>query len=151
LAWNHFRQRVGRPVPTSTTQKRVIISYRKTKPEYGEFAEAVSHKLGREGFLPWFDEWEILAGDSLPREIGEAFKEVYAVVLILTPDFPHGKWAREELETAITKRIEQNIKVIPVVYESGNIPELLRPLVRVDCTDHTEGAFEAQFGRIIDA
>ena len=37
------------------------------------------------------------------------------------------------------------------MYENGDIPELLRPLVRVDCTDHREEAFEAQFGRIIDA
>jgi hypothetical protein len=134
-----------------TPQKRVIVSYRKTKPEYRDFAEAVAHKLGAEGFLPWFDEWDILVGDSLPREIGDAFKNVYAVVPIVTPDYPHGKWAREELETAITKRIEQNIKVIPVVYEAGEMPELLRALVRVDCTDHREEVFEAQFKRIIDA
>ena len=150
LAWDDLRRRLALPAARDTRQK-VLISYRKTRPEYRSFARAIADRLGREGFLPWFDEWDIRAGDSLPREIGEGLNEVYGVIIVLTADYPGGKWAREELETAITKRVEQGIKVIPAKYEESEPPELLRPLVYVDCTDHGEDQIELQFRKIIDA
>ena len=150
IAWSDFRARLGSEAAVSP-KKKVLISYRKTLPERATFAEAIAHRLGREGFLPWFDEWEVLAGDSLPRQIGAGFKDVYAVVIVLTADYPEGRWAREELETAITKRVEQDIRVIPVLFESCDRPELLRPLRYVDCRDHDANEFEGQFGQIIDA
>jgi len=151
LAWNDFRKRMGvEPVVTSG-KKKVLVSYRKTTPERIGFAESIAHRLGRDGFVPWFDDWEIRPGDSLPREIGDGFRDVYAVIMVLTADYPEGRWAREELETAITKRVEQNIRVIPVKYEPCSPPELLRSLVYVDCTRHDPQVFDAQFGRIIDA
>jgi len=79
------------------------------------FAETVAHRLGREGFLPWVDQWEIKAGDSIVRELQKGFKGVHGIILVLTPDYPEGKWAREELETAIVKRVEENIHVIPII------------------------------------
>lgn len=93
----------------------------------------------------------MMAGDSLPRELGEGFKDVYGVIIVLTADYPGGRWAREELETAITKRVEQSIKVIPAKFEEGEPPELLRLLVYVDCTDHGDDQIELQFRKIIDA
>jgi hypothetical protein len=149
MGWDDLRRRLE--APARDTRKKTLISYRKTKPEYRRFAEAIAHRLGREGFVPWFDEWEVRAGDSLPREIGGAFKDVYGVIIVLTPDYPGGKWAREELETAITKRVEQGIKIIPLLYEQCELPELLRPLAYVDCTDHAEDQIEQQYRKIIDA
>jgi TIR domain len=150
LAWDELRRQLRLP-EVRATRKKVLISYRKTRREYQQFAEAIGHRLGREGFLPWLDEWEVVAGDSLPRELGEGFKDVYGVIIVLTADYPGGKWAREELETAIAKRVEQGIKVIPVKYEEGDPPEMLRPLAYVDCTDHGEDQIELQFREIIDA
>lgn len=150
LAWDHFRTTLERP-PVKTLKKKVFVSYRRTKPEYKLFADAVAHRLGREGFLPWLDDWEIHAGDSIVREMGNGFRDVHAVIIILTEDYPAGKWAREVLETAIAKRVEERIRVIPVKYEDATIPELLRSLSYVDCTDHADGVFESQFRRIIDA
>jgi hypothetical protein len=152
LAWNRLREVSGVPVaPSSTGKKKVLISYRKTRGELRDFAKAVAHRLGREGFLPWFDEWEIRAGDSIARELEGALHEVYGIVLVLSRDYPGERWAREELEGAITKRVEQGIRVIPILYEECERPELLRSLSYVDCTDHSEEQFERQFLRIIDA
>jgi hypothetical protein len=149
LGWIDLRARLGAAVDEPmTTKRKVLISYRAGRED---FAEAVAHRLGREGFLPWFDKWEIHAGDSLPREIGDGFQDVYAIMIILTPDYPKGRWAREELETAIVKRIEQDVRVIPILYEHCEIPELLRPLRYVNCTTHAHDHFEIQFREIIDA
>jgi hypothetical protein len=151
LAWNDIRIRLGAQPVTRTAKKKVLVSYRKSGPERVTFAQAIADRLGREGFLPWFDEWEIRAGDSLPREISAGFQDVYAVTPVLTGDYPGGTWAREELETAITKRVQQGIRVIPILYEKCDIPELLKPLVYVDCTKHDPDVFETQFAKIIDA
>jgi TIR domain len=62
-----------------------------------------------------------------------------------------GRWAREEMEPAITKRTEENIRIIPVLDEECERPELLRTLRYVDCRDHRESNFERQFSDMIDA
>jgi TIR domain len=69
----------------------------------------------------------------------------------LTADYPDGRWAREELENAIAQRVEREIKVIPILYEPCERPELLRSLRYVDCTSHEPDLFEGQFLQIIDA
>jgi TIR domain len=151
-AWNHLRQMSKVPIaPSPTGKRKVLISYRKTRAELRDFAEAIAHRLGREGFMPWFDEWEIRAGDSIARELEGALHEVYGIVIVLSQDYPGERWAREELEGAITKRVEQGIRVIPILYEACERPELLRALSYVDCTDHNEEQFERQFLKIIDA
>jgi hypothetical protein len=151
MAWNHFRASLGAPVIQGSTKKKVFVSYRKGSGDVRRFVEEVAHRLGREGFLPWFDEWELVAGDSLPREIGDGLQDVYAIIIVLTTDYPNGRWAREELENAITQRVERGTKVIPVLYEDCDRPELLRPLVYVDCKRHEPDEFERQFIKIIDS
>ncbi len=128
-----------------------MITYRKGDHQRQAFVEAIAHRLGHEGFLPWYDEWEIKAGDSIARELAAGLENVYGIVVVLTPDYPGERWAREELETIITKRIEENIRIIPVIYEVCDRPELLRPLRYVDCTDHREDQIERQFSNLIDA
>ena len=92
-----------------------------------------------------------MAGDSLPREMGAGLEGAYAIITVLTPDYPGSRWAREELETAISQRVERNIKIIPVMYEPCDPPALLRPLRYVDCSVHEAERFERQFLDIIDA
>lgn len=152
LAWSHLRERLGHPTrPTTNPKRKVFLSYRKSKDERQRFVEAIAHRLGREGFLPWFDQWEIKAGDSIARELTSGFQDVYGIVIVLSADYPSGHWAREEIETAIAKRTEENIRIIPILYEDCERPELLRPLRYVDCRDHFEGNFERQFSDVIDA
>lgn len=151
IAWNDLRDRLGATPASQSAKKKVLISYRKTSPERIAFAEAIAHRLGREGFEPWFDEWEVRPGNSLVREIGKGFENVYAVIPVLSTDYPGETWAREEFETAFSKRVSEGVKVIPVRFEKCEIPQLLRPLVYVDCTEHDPDVFEKQFAKIIDA
>lgn len=142
LAESFGGQTVGRP------KKRVLISYRSSKEI---FAEAVAHRLGREGFVPWFDKWEIKAGDSIVEQIGDGFHDVYAVIILLSAEYPDGNWARKEMHTAITKGITEGLRIIPVLYEDMDIPELLKDLRYVDCRKHNPEAFEIQFRAVIEA
>jgi hypothetical protein len=152
LSWEHLRERLGPATLTTGTQKRkVFITYRRGGQDRQQFVEALAHRLGRESFVPWYDEWEIRAGDSIPRELAAGLDKVYGILVVLTSDYPGERWARAELESAITQRAEQGIRVIPVLYEACDRPELLRALRYVDCTDHREEQFERQFRDLIDA
>jgi len=152
MAWTHFRNRLDAPTTEATPQRKVFLSYRKrADSKLAIFVETIGHRVGREGFLPWLDGWEIKAGDSLPREIAAGLEDAYAIIIVLTPDYPQGKWAREEMEVAITKRVERNLKIIPVMYEACERPTLLQQIRSVDATSHQPEDFEKQFLEIIDA
>ena len=151
MAWNHLRNRLGGMAKPTTVKKTIFLSYRKKSDSCRRFVEAIAHRLGKEGFLPWFDGWEIMAGDSLAREMADGLQNAYAIITILTADYPGSRWAREELENAITQRVERNIKIIPVLFEPCERPALLQTLAYVDCTAHDPNQFENQFLRIIDA
>lgn len=152
VAWTDLRRRLGdKGEPRPDSRKSVLISYRSGSEERQRFVEAIAHRLGREGFVPWYDKWEIKAGDSIVRQLNAGLQNVAAMILVLTPDYPGERWAREEFETAITKRAEQGIRVIPVIYEQCARPKLLLPLRYVDCTNHDEAQIERQFRDVIDA
>lgn len=149
MAWDHLRAKIGAPALSTAPKRKVFLSYRKKDSEREDFVKAIAHRLGREGFLPWLDRWEIVAGDSLPGRLAEGLASAYAIICVLTPDYSSGRWAPQELENAITQRVEKNIKIIPVIYEACDRPELVRQLAYVNCTVHEN--FERQFLDIIDA
>jgi hypothetical protein len=147
LAWNDLAQRLN-PRQSVNGRPRAFISYRKTKQS---FAEALAARLLQEGLEPWFDEWQIVPGDSLPGKIEEAFETSTVFLPVLSEDYREGNWATAELETAIAKRISSAYRIIPVLYEvNAQMPELLRALVYVDFTEHSPEAFESQIGKLVD-
>ena len=81
------KNRFGAAESPATLKRKVYISYRKGSADRLKFTEAIAHRLGREGFLQWYDEWEIKAGDTLPREIAEGLNDPYAFVIVLTNDY----------------------------------------------------------------
>ena len=96
-----------------------------------------------------------LRGPELPRPRRRSLRQTQSPETkeTLSPPcraLPGDRWAREEFESAITKRIEQGIRIIPVLYEPCERPELVRALRYVDCADHREAEFERQFLDIID-
>ena len=146
MAWEDFRKRLD--IPTKEQRLQVFISYRKT---HETFAEGLAQRLGREGLVPWFDKWDILAGDSVPGKIEEGLRESVAFIPIITADYQQGAWATEELQSAITKRIETDFKIIPILLENCERPELIRHLRYVDFAAHDPETFESKVGELIDA
>ena len=146
LAWERLRANLE--LPTTVISPEVFISYRSSKEA---FAESVALRLGREGIVPFFDKWDVKAGDSIPGKIEEAFGRSTACVIVLSADFTQGKWATTEMEIAITKRIQEGYKVIPILYEDCETPELFKPLRHVDFSNHDPQTFESKFAELIDA
>jgi hypothetical protein len=146
LAWEDLRRRFDAPGPPRT-QLQVFISHR---AGHEKFAEALANRLGQEGILPWFDKWEIQAGDSVPGKIEEGLRDSMAFIPIVTADYQEGRWATDELHNAIAKRVEEEYKIIPVLLEHCERPELIRHLRYVDFSKQDPETFESKFGELID-
>lgn len=145
FAWEDFRRRLG---VAPTDRPKVLISYRRG---HEQFAEAVAYRLGKENLIPLYDRWESLAGDSIPGKIAQWLSESIGCVIIVTSDYQAGIWATVEFEGAITKRAEGRYTVVPVVLEKCPLPELLKPIQHVDCSDRDPQQFEAKMVEVINA
>lgn len=130
-SWSDLRQRTTGPgIPDRRIG--VLISY---SHHSSEAAEALARRLGVEGLVPWFDKWDIRAGDSLPGKIEEGFSTTDACLILWNSAYPEGKWCTEEMETAIHKRVETGYKIIPVKLDRTTLPDLLAKLCHVDLSD----------------
>jgi TIR domain len=145
--WKHLESRVGKPM-SEPNLLQVFISYRK-RPNIEQFAEAIAVRLEQEGIRPRFDKWDMVAGDSLAGKIEEAFAASRACLIILSAEFTVGRWATTEMRTAITKRVSDGFRVIPILFEECAIPELLKDPIRVDFRDHNPDQFEVRMRDVI--
>jgi len=139
--WRTIRARAieSREEPRPVASLRVLISYRSTKQAT---AEALANRVSDEGIDPWFDKWEVQAGDSIPGKIEEAFRTSKACLLLWSADHSAGAWCTEEMHTAISKRVTEGYKIIPIRLDDVSLPDLLAHLRRVDLLsrDHFEDA-----------
>jgi TIR domain len=147
VAWKDLHRRVGLGTANRTEKPQVFISYRHG---HEKFAEASARRLGQEGLVPWFDRWDIRAGDSLPGKIEEAFAHSIAFIPILTSDYEEGSWATEEMRTAISKRVDEGYRIVPVLLEQCDRPELIKQLVYVDMTAQDPQDFESKVADVVD-
>lgn len=145
FAWRRVRKAVGSK--PEATGHQIFISYRSGQEQ---FAMALAERLGKEGFTPWFDKWEVLAGDSVPGKIAEGLRESVAFLPIITADYKQGKWATEELHTAIAKRVENEYTITPILLEETEKPELISHLRHVDFTDQNPETYESKIAEVID-
>ncbi len=146
LAWDDFRARLG--VSATADRPKILISYRRG---HEKFAEAVAHRLGKEGLIPLYDRWESLAGDSIPGKISQWLAESVGCIIVVTEDYQSGTWATVEFESAISKRAEGTYNVVPVLLEKCELPELLKYIQYVDFSDGDPGEFEAKMVEVINA
>ena len=143
-SWDDLRASVRAP---ARRRFLVFISYRSG---HEAFAEALAKRLGQEGIVPWFDRWDVRAGDSVPGKIEEGFRESQAFIPILTADYEQGTWATDELMTAITKRLEEGYRIVPVLLEDCDRPELIRQLRYDDLSAQDPQTYEAKIADLID-
>jgi len=104
---------------------KVFISHASEDEE--RFVIEFAEKLREHGVDAWVDEWEILPGDSLVDKIfEEGIGEAEAIIVVLSENSVDKKWVREELNASIVKRINQGSRLIPVVIDECDVPEVLR-------------------------
>lgn len=152
-AWEDLANKIrvisGRPAEAMRAYK-VFISYkRRSKAE--PVSETIAHRLSEQHITVWFDKWEIKAGDSVPGKIGEGFKDSDACLVFLESQYSSSDWCTKEMNTALTKAINENLTVIPILVEDCGIPELLKDLKPVYLKDPSATEFEQKLTEITDA
>ena len=95
-----------------------------------DFVVEFASRLRKRGVDVWLDRWEIHPGDSLVDKIfEEGIATAKAVIVVLSRHSVDKPWVREELDTAVIRKINHLSKLIPVVIDDCKVPEALRATV----------------------
>lgn len=125
---------------------KVFISH--AGDDKDRFAREFAERLRENGVDAWFDEWEMLPGDSLvERLFQEGIGKADAFVIILSDASIDQEWVREELNQAVVRKIQENARVIPIVLDGVEVPHPLRETVWQSIPD--VDAYDDEFERIL--
>ena len=97
------------PTKETTDEKTFFLSH---ASEDKDLVRSVYNKLGAWGIEAWFDEAEILPGDNLVRKVFNGFSNSKYVVIFISKSFLSKPWPIAELETAVSKQIRIDSKLI---------------------------------------
>jgi hypothetical protein len=83
--------------------------------------------LANRGYRVWLDEWEIAAGESIPKRISEGIEECEVLVVALSPTAVSSSWVEREWHAKYWDEVERkHLSVIPILLRPCAIPPLLR-------------------------
>lgn len=100
------------------------------------FVRRLAADLEAHGVRYWLDEAEIKVGESLIEKIRQGLDEVDFVAVILSPNSTASSWVQRELDVAMNQEIAgRKVKVLPVLYQSCELPGFLLGKFYADFTD----------------
>lgn len=109
---------------------QVFLSYASSDKPAARF---IADALRQSGVSTWFDEWEIHFGDSLLKRIESAVKSSDYILLLLSPAAVDSDWVQKEINFALSRELkERAIRLVPILVEDCNIPDVLRDRVLLD-------------------
>jgi len=107
-----------------TNQPTVIICH--ASEDKNSFVIPFTYKLAEYGVKSLVDEWELQHNDSIIEKIfTEGIKNSSAFLIVLSNLSANKPWVTEELRAGLVKRISIHSKLIPVLIENVEIPEVL--------------------------
>jgi TIR domain len=127
---------------------KVFISHASEDKE--RFVIPFATQLRENGLDAWVDRWEMYPGDSLVDKIfEEGIGQAQAFIIVLSQNSIKKLWVKEELNTAVVKRIEKGTKIIPIVLDNSTVPESLLSTVWVKIQDISH--YDAEFKSIVSS
>ena len=116
----------------SNSGKKIFISHASIdKP----FAKTLATDLSESGHVPWLDEWDIAVGESIPGSISKALKNSDFILVILSESATKSHWVQAEWENKYWDEINEGmVRVLPILYEECQIPNLLKTKKYADFT-----------------
>lgn len=111
----------------SSAPKAFISHASENKADY---AKPLADALLKLGIDAWLDKYEIKPGDDLIKKIfDEGMGNASTVVFIMTPISLVKPWVRHELSNAVTRHINGELRLIPVVAEDCDVPQSIMSLL----------------------
>lgn len=108
---------------------KIFLSYSSLdKP----FVRRLSSRLKKDGYDVWLDEKELTPGDKLASELANAIEESIIFIIIISENSIKSKWLKYELELALKRMVENEIRLIPLLKGNIDLPNQLKGLVYAD-------------------
>jgi hypothetical protein len=82
----------------------------------------------------WSDQ-KIRAGDEWMPEIEKALAEAKVLVLCMSPSFFASGWAQFEIGLALSRSVDSEVRVIPIILHETTIPKALDRFQRLSGAD----------------
>ena len=115
------------------------------------FVRKLAERLNAHGIRTWVDEAEIRVGDSLITKIESAIQEFTYLGVILSPNSVKSQWVKKEVNIALTHEIDgAQVKVLPLLIESCDIPWFLSDKLYADFTTDFDDGLETLLKRLQD-
>jgi TIR domain len=120
-----FRERRSRvtetpqpDVPTAAPSPRRDVFVSHATEDKEALARPLALELRQRGLSIWFDEYELVLGDSLREKIDEGLRHARIGVVILSPSFFAKRWTQWELNGFLARLMagERNV-VLPIWHE----------------------------------
>jgi hypothetical protein len=125
---------------------KVFVSH--ASEDKDRFVLEFAKQLRANGVEAWLDKWEMLPGDSLVTKIfEEGIKDAQAVIVVLSKNSVEKPWVKHELDAACVKRINTGSKLIPVVIDDCEVPEVLKATLWENIRDTS--SYQPNLDRII--
>lgn len=109
-----------------------------------EIAEKVARGIQALGKDVWYSDWSLNAGESIVEKVGYALKEKDTLVILLSKSSVVSSWVKRELNSSLMAQLSgRNIRIIPVLIESCDVPEAIKDIVYIDMArDYKGGLIE---------
>ena len=102
---------------------KVFLSHSKKDRE---LANKIANDLKKNKIDVWFDEWEILIGDSIINKVQEGLSSCDFLCLIYTKNSMKSNWAEREWQAVLNKEIiDNNIIVLPIKGDDCKLPFII--------------------------
>lgn len=115
------------------TSKLVFISHNKADKLEGRL---LATSLVQQGVGVWFDEWDILPGDSIVGGIEEGLSEADVFVLVWSSNASKSEWVGTELQAYLVRRVnDQTLRIVPIMLDETPLPVLVADYRGFEATD----------------
>lgn len=112
-------------------------------------AERIERFLSDAGFRVFVDLSTLASGASFAEELSRVVKASSFVLVLLSRSYTASRWAEQELRMAMDQEVQLDagdVKVIPVLLDDCDIPELIRGKRAVDL--RVQDRFSEELGRL---
>lgn len=108
---------------------KIFISY---SSKDKAFVRKLTKQIESQGYTVWLDEKELIAGDYLPKTIGEAIEKSRVSIVIVSNNSIKSGWVQHEISNAMDRMIKGQMRLIPVLIQDIKLPPELGGLVFAD-------------------
>lgn len=132
---------------TSKEEKDLFICY---SSKDKKFVQKLAEDLKTHGVTVWWDEWEMMVGDSINKKIQEGILKSSYLAVVLSPDSVESQWVEKELNAAYIIELEEHkVFILPMLYRTANIPIFLKDRICADFRYSYKEGFFALTKRLI--